>query len=67
MVTTALPAADARTAPQAKTRLKLIDADVHNAINSIDELLPFLATRWHSLHRAIGIPDAGNQRLPAPV
>ena len=48
MVTTALPAADARTAPQAKTRLTLVDADVHNAINSIDELLPFLATRWHS-------------------
>ncbi|MCY3782929.1 MAG: amidohydrolase family protein [Chloroflexi bacterium] len=64
MVTTALPEAEARTDHQAKTPLKLIDADVHNYVNSIDELLPFLATRWHAYIEQSGFEGPGGNIYP---
>ena len=64
MVTTALPDTDVQAASRAKTRLTLVDADVHNAINSIDELLPFLATRWHSYIEQSGFQTPGTNAYP---
>ena len=41
-MTSAKTAADDRTA----AALSLIDCDVHNYVNSIDDLMPFLSARW---------------------
>ena len=64
MVTTALPEADARTDSHAKTQFKLIDADVHNYVNSIDELLPFMARRWHAYIEQSGFDGPGGNTYP---
>ena len=38
--------ADRRTGPEAQTRLKIIDGDVHPAMRSANDLKPYLPARW---------------------
>ena len=49
---------------EAKKTLRLIDCDVHNAPNSIDELLPFLPERWQSYARQSGFKGPPGPAYP---
>src|SRR5260221_13879129 len=39
-------ASDRRSGPEAQTRLKIIDGDVHPALRSANDLKPYLPARW---------------------
>ena len=55
-------------ATQARSRLKLIDCDVHHALRSSKDLFPYLATRWHRHLEQFGarrpIPFTGSSPYP---
>ena len=65
---------DGRTIPApapagaARSRLKLIDCDVHHALRSSKDLFPYLATRWHRHLEEFGqrrpIPFTGSSPYP---
>ena len=57
---------DGRTIPAespdrtSRVRLKLIDCDIHHALRSYKDLLPYMATRWHEHAEKFG------RRRPVP-
>ena len=42
-----------RTA-ETQTKLRIIDSDIHPGFSRGDEIMPFLATRWHDYVRTFG-------------
>ena len=59
-MTRAKTAADDQTA----TALSLIDCDVHNYVNSIDDLMPFLSARWQVYVRQSGFTGPPGPTYP---
>ena len=59
-MTSAKTAADDQTA----TALSLIDCDVHNYVNSIDDLMPFLSARWQVYVRQSGFTGPPGPTYP---
>ena len=60
--TTEMPVASRSAGPD--LRIRLFDADVHNYPDSMDDLLPYLSTRWKSYLRQSGMPLPGISHYP---
>ncbi len=58
LATTVSPAADAQATPDSRAPLTLVDADVHNAVNDISDLTPFLSERWRAYIKQSGFNTA---------
>ena len=54
MTTEAAPVTQLQTASEGHVARTLVDADVHNSVNDISELLPFLSDRWRTYIQQAG-------------
>ncbi len=52
------------TTTTARTALRVVDADIHNALPSGEALYPYLAERWRRHHAMFGLPDYPGSSYP---
>jgi predicted TIM-barrel fold metal-dependent hydrolase len=53
-----------QTARGRRTALRVVDADIHNALPSAEALYPYLAARWRRHHALFGLPDYAGSSYP---
>jgi predicted TIM-barrel fold metal-dependent hydrolase len=53
-----------RMTTHTRTALRVVDADIHNALPSAEALYPYLAERWRRHHAMVGLPDYPGSSYP---